>query len=114
MLNASRITLLRAVTLPAICLLAVFVAMKIARPGDHINAQSSQNYTWRNVTINGGGYVPGIVFNTKEPNLIYARTDIGGAYRWDESTQSWIPLMDFISRNDWNLTGVDTLATDPA
>jgi xyloglucan-specific exo-beta-1,4-glucanase len=66
--------------------------------GDTAQAQLSQAYAWRNVTIHGGGYVPGIVFNTKEPNLIYARTDIGGAYRWDESSQKWIPLMDFINR----------------
>jgi xyloglucan-specific exo-beta-1,4-glucanase len=111
MSKVPRITLLRTAMLLAICLIAVFGAMKLM--GNPTHAQSSQDYTWRNVVINGGGYVPGIVFNQTEPNLIYARTDIGGAYRWDETTQRWIPLMDFISRNDWNLTGVDTLATDP-
>jgi xyloglucan-specific exo-beta-1,4-glucanase len=113
MSNVTRITLPRAVLLAAICVLAAFCAIKIVWPGDYTKAQASQPYNWRNVTINGGGYVPGIVFNTREPDLIYARTDIGGAYRWDEDRQSWIPLMDFISRSDWNLTGVDTLATDP-
>jgi xyloglucan-specific exo-beta-1,4-glucanase len=114
MSNVSIITRLRSALFPAICLIAGFgIIMKIGWPGNSTHAQSSQTYSWRNVTINGGGYVPGIVFNTKEPNLIYARTDIGGAYRWDEATESWIPLMDFINRNDWNLTGVDTLATDP-
>ncbi|MCH7232823.1 hypothetical protein L0U85_18475, partial [Glycomyces sp. L485] len=39
-------------------------------------------YSWRNAVINGGGYVPGIVFNETEADLIYARTDIGGLYRW--------------------------------
>jgi hypothetical protein len=77
-------------------------------------AQTSEAYIWRNVVINGGGgFVPGIVFNTTEPNLIYARTDIGGAYRWDESAQRWIPLLDWIGFDDWNLIGVDSLATDP-
>src|SRR5262245_58579067 len=73
--------------------------MRMGWVGESAQAQLSQTYTWRNVTIHGGGYVPGIVFNTKEPNLIYARTDIGGAYRWDESAQRWIPLMDFINRD---------------
>src|SRR5262245_45578652 len=79
----------------------------------HVVAQSSQTYTWRNVVTNGGGgFVPGIIFNQSEANLVYARTDIGGAYRWNPSTSRWIPLMDSISFDDWNLMGVDSLATD--
>jgi xyloglucan-specific exo-beta-1,4-glucanase len=77
-------------------------------------AQTTATYTWRNVAIEGGGgFVPGIVFNTTEQNLIYARTDIGGAYRWDQSSGRWIPLLDWIGFDDWNLTGVDSIATDP-
>jgi xyloglucan-specific exo-beta-1,4-glucanase len=74
---------------------------------------SAQQYTWRNVEIVGGGYVPGLVFNTSERDLIYARTDIGGAYRWNPTTKRWIPLLDWIGFDDWNLTGVDSIATDP-
>jgi hypothetical protein len=73
----------------------------------------AQTYNWRNVEIVGGGYIPGIVFNTSTPDLIYARTDIGGAYRWNPTTSRWIPLLDWIGFDDWNLTGVDSLATDP-
>ena len=76
-------------------------------------ALGAQTYNWRNVEIVGGGYVPGIVFNTSEPDLVYARTDIGGAYRWNPSTGRWVPLLDWIGFDDWNLTGVDSLATDP-
>ena len=74
---------------------------------------SAQPYTWRNVPIVGGGFVPGIVFNTSEPGLVYARTDIGGAYRWNAATSRWIPLLDWVSFDEWNLTGIDSLATDP-
>ena len=73
---------------------------------------SQAQYTWRNVQIYGGGFVPGIVFNASEPNLVYARTDIGGAYRLDPATNRWVPLLDSISWDDWNLTGVISLATD--
>jgi xyloglucan-specific exo-beta-1,4-glucanase len=70
-------------------------------------------YRWRNVEIVGGGYVPGIVFNTSEPDLVYARTDIGGAYRWNPDTSRWIPLLDWVGWDNWGYTGVDSLATDP-
>ncbi len=74
---------------------------------------AQQPYVWKNVVINGGGYIPGIVFNTKERNLIYARTDMGGAYRWNEATQSWTQLLAWIPHDDWNWTGVESIATDP-
>jgi hypothetical protein len=70
-------------------------------------------YTWKNVVINGGGFVPGIVFNETEPNLIYARTDIGGCYRWQEDTRTWKPLLDWVGRDKWGYSGVVSMATDP-
>jgi xyloglucan-specific exo-beta-1,4-glucanase len=60
----------------------------------------------------GGGFVPGIVYNQSQPGLVYARTDIGGAYRLDPATNKWIPLTDWIGPDDWGLTGIVSLATD--
>ncbi|BCJ63621.1 cellulose binding domain-containing protein [Polymorphospora rubra] len=76
-------------------------------------AAASEPYSWKNVRIDGGGYVPGIVFNPTERNLIYARTDIGGAYRWDQAGQSWTPLLDHIGWDRWGWNGIVSLATDP-
>ncbi|GAA2138994.1 xyloglucanase [Glycomyces algeriensis] len=70
-------------------------------------------YSWQNVVINGGGYVPGIVFNETEANLIYARTDIGGLYRWQEPTQTWKALLDWVGPDEWGYTGVVSVASDP-
>jgi xyloglucan-specific exo-beta-1,4-glucanase len=73
-----------------------------------------QSYTWNNVVTNGGGgYIPNIIFNPSQPNLIYARTDIGGAYRWNPTTSHWVPLMDWVGFDDWNTLGVESIATDP-
>ncbi|MBN1310225.1 MAG: xyloglucanase [Anaerolineae bacterium] len=87
----------------------LFVTQVFASPA----AMGKRDYTWRNVEIVGGGYVPGIIFNSSEPDLVYARTDIGGAYRWDPKAERWIPLLDWVGWDDWGLTGVDSLATDP-
>nr|BAO65798.1 cellulose-binding protein [uncultured bacterium] len=76
-------------------------------------AAPSETYKWNNVRIDGGGFVPGIIFNQTEPNLIYARTDIGGAYRWDETTKAWIPLLDWVGWDNWGWNGVLSMATDP-
>ncbi|MEU8433886.1 RICIN domain-containing protein [Streptomyces sp. NPDC029216] len=77
------------------------------------NAPGSGPYTWRNAQVVGGGYVTGLVFNPREKGLLYARTDMGGAYRWDTGAEQWVPLTDWIGEKDWNLLGVDALATDP-
>jgi xyloglucan-specific exo-beta-1,4-glucanase len=70
-------------------------------------------YTWKNVQIVGGGFVDGIVFNPAQRGLVYARTDIGGAYRFDPATRRWVQLLDFTGFNDWNELGVESIATDP-
>ncbi|MFF5456042.1 RICIN domain-containing protein [Streptomyces sp. NPDC012950] len=70
-------------------------------------------YVWKNAQVVGGGYVTGLVFNQKEKSLLYARTDMGGAYRWDSAAEQWIPLTDWLGEKDWNLLGIDALATDP-
>ncbi len=64
--------------------------------------------TWSNVAIEGGGFVTGIVYNQTTPNLVYARTDVGGAYRWNAGNSSWTPITDSI-----NAPGVLSIATDP-
>jgi len=69
-------------------------------------------YQWRNVVIGGGGFVTGILAHPREKNLIYARTDVGGAYRWDAATQKWVPLTDWVKGIDF--TGIESFAVDPS
>lgn len=69
-------------------------------------------YTFRNAEIVGGGFVTGIVFNQRESGLVYARTDIGGAYRLDTASRRWIPLTDWIGWDEYGHTGIISIATD--
>jgi hypothetical protein len=77
-------------------------------------AADAPAYRWRNVVIGGTGFVTGLLFHPSVRGLAYARTDIGGAYRWDERRARWIPLTDHLGWDDWNLLGVEAMAVDPA
>ncbi|MGA7674964.1 MAG: hypothetical protein WCA78_07945 [Rhizomicrobium sp.] len=55
----------------------------------------------------------GLVYHPKVPNLLYARTDVGGAYRWDSDKKVWIALNDDLGRDDAQLLGVLSIAVDP-
>jgi xyloglucan-specific exo-beta-1,4-glucanase len=76
-------------------------------------AQTSEPYTWKPVPIVGGGFVTGIITHPTEKNLIYIRTDVGGAYRWDTASGRWIPLTDWIDADHWSDTGIESIAIDP-
>jgi photosystem II stability/assembly factor-like uncharacterized protein len=75
---------------------------------------TSEPYIWRNVVIGGGGFVTATIAHPAQKGLMYARTDVGGAYRWDDSAQRWIPITDWLGMADVNLTGIESLAVDPS
>jgi photosystem II stability/assembly factor-like uncharacterized protein len=88
-------------------------ATQAAGAGGAQTTAAAGPYVWKNVQVVGGGYVTGLVFNPREKGLLYARTDMGGAYRWDTAAKQWIPLTDWLGEKDWNLLGIDSVATDP-
>ena len=74
---------------------------------------SAEKYEWGNVRFDGGGFVSAIMPSPTVEGLIYARTDVGGIYRWDATSSRWIPLMDWINQNDVGLYGTEAFALDP-
>ena len=75
---------------------------------------NAAGYDWKSVKIGGGGFVTGIITSAQKKNLIYARTDVGGAYRWIEASKSWKPLTDWASKAEWTFLGVESIAIDPS
>ena len=70
----------------------------------------SSTMEWGTLRIGGGGFVSGIVTGKKE---MYARTDVGGAYKYNYDTESWEQLFGFINEADRGLLSVDAMAIDP-
>src|ERR1017187_9076234 len=75
---------------------------------------AAQPYTWKSVQMVGGGFVDGIIFHPTAKGVRYARTDMGGAYRWDDQPRRWEPLLDWVPYEDLNLMGVESIAVDPS
>ncbi len=104
-------TLSRVVSKGLAC--GTFAALLLA-PCINVDAQTSvPSYTWSNVKIVAGGYVDGVIAHPAQQGLFYARTDIGGAYRYNSATASWIPLNDWTSPSNNQWMGIESIAIDP-
>ena len=75
---------------------------------------SASPYVWSPVKIIDGGDMPSLVMHPSVQGLMYIRANIGGAYRFDASKQIWVPITDWISGPDSNLSGVESIAVDPS
>jgi xyloglucan-specific exo-beta-1,4-glucanase len=91
---------------------ATYVAVAMAlSPLPAPSAAPSAPYTWKNVKVGGGGFIPGIVFSPIEKDLVYLRSDMGGAYRWNAPSGEWIPLHDQLRESSY--FGTESVAPDP-
>jgi hypothetical protein len=64
--------------------------------------------------MGGGGYVTGLVIHPSERDVMYAKADISGVFRWEAATESWTSLMDFLPTEQWNDYGTEAIAIDPS
>ncbi|HUB80553.1 MAG TPA: hypothetical protein VMB03_17235 [Bryobacteraceae bacterium] len=75
-------------------------------------ATDEQLFEWKSVNIQGMGYVTGLVVSPAAPYDVYIRTDVGGAYRFDRGSDSWIPLLDALASQAG--IGCESVAIDPS
>ncbi|XEC94931.1 hypothetical protein AB6A23_27280 [Paenibacillus tarimensis] len=66
--------LISAIAAVALCVGLLGTAVAAPKPDKHVK---SEPYEWGRAQVVGGGFIPGIIFNETEKDLIYARTDIG-------------------------------------
>ncbi len=73
--------------------------------------QPDLKYTFGRVQIGGAGFVSGLISVPGKVKL--ARTDVGGAYKWDASNCEWKQMFDFVSEANIGLLSVEAMAVDP-
>ncbi len=74
---------------------------------------AARSYTYTSSNFDGGGYITGIVYHPGVQGLMYMRTDVGGSYRRDPGSDTWIPLNDMTAPGSGNSYGIFSLAVDP-
>ncbi|MBP5378553.1 MAG: 1,4-beta-glucanase, partial [Ruminococcus sp.] len=96
----------------ALCLSAVCLSQTTGIRPDFASAADdiSAKMEWNAVRLGGGGFVSGIVTGKK---VMYARTDVGGAYKYNYDTDQWEQLLGDINDADRGYLSVDAMAIDP-
>ncbi len=93
--------------------LAVCTAALLLAAGAVHADPAPQPYSWQTIPFGAGGFVDGFLYHPKQKRLLYARTDIGGMYRYDYDAKSWLPLLDGLGHDDSQSMGVLSMAVDP-
>ena len=78
--------------------------------------KAQNNWEYKSVNIQGMGYVTGLVIHpdiVNAPNLVYAKTDVGGVFRWNNNQKKWIPLLDNLGVLSLLNRNVESIAIDP-
>jgi photosystem II stability/assembly factor-like uncharacterized protein len=94
--------------------LGLAAAPAVAADNSDRGAPEGVPYVWKSVPIVGGGFVDGFVFHPTAKDVLYARTDMGGAYRRNPQDKQWEPILDWVPYADLNLMGVESIAVDPS
>lgn len=95
-------------------LLASLFLVSTAKAGD-----LSASYEWKPMKIGGGGWMVGMSISAAEKGLMYSRTDVSGAYRWEPASSSWKQVVtatsmpaDFVGYGRY--LGVDSIVGAPS
>jgi hypothetical protein len=83
--------------------------------GSLLSTSTALPTSWTSVKWGGGGYVTGLIYHPVNTSLLYARTDVGGAYRWNATNSTWIPITDGLGfgAGEGRFHDVESLALDP-
>lgn len=91
---------------------AVITSQKSVPNGFFEKYNDKLEYYWDNAKLGPYGYVTGMVIHPKNSSIKYARTDVGGIYRYDNEHRSWKWLSEDLNYDDNALRCVKSVAID--
>jgi len=79
-----------------------------------ITGVMAEDFTWKNVEIGSGGFDAFAIYHPRKEGLMFGRSDVCGAYRWDAASGRWSDMLAgfFDCRGEVGRGGVG-LAIDP-
>ena len=75
-------------------------------------AQGATYGDWRSSHVGGGGYTMNVVF-TKNPNVLYTYSDVGGVFRSDNGGKRWRMLHGSLKGAGYGIAQVRDISIDP-
>lgn len=78
------------------------------------DAQATVGFTniWENINYQGLGFVTGLVTHPQDSSIMYARTDVGGIYKYDFNSSRWKNLTDMFTPFDDVQNDVESIGLD--
>ncbi len=68
-----------------------------------ISSVASAEYNWDTIRIGGGGVIAGCDIHPVYPDIMYARGDVSGAWKWLPGTRSWKSVTSWITPEQDNM-----------
>ncbi|MCX8094340.1 MAG: hypothetical protein N3E50_09290 [Candidatus Goldbacteria bacterium] len=69
-----------------------------------------KKYFFKNICVDGGGFISGIIFHPLQKDLVYLRTDMGGAYKRIALNKKWTCITDMFGKDESFYNGVLSIA----
>jgi len=70
-------------------------------------------WQWTDVVLNGMGWMTGVVVCPEYPHQIYAKSDVGGVFKYDREAERWSQLLDSFGLDERCVYSVESIAVDP-
>ena len=109
LINKKKIINLSVCFILGICSVVFYLKIQIMQN----NLNTIRANQLKSVKIGGGGFVTGIVIHPQAADVMYARTDVGGLYRWDAANQDWHQMLSEESVGQKVSLSVESIAPDP-